>query len=278
MPQASESRNSRKNNPRKKKQHAFMIKLKGLGCKGTSLTASAPELVRSASDLENRKRNRKMKTKNKQMQVQRYPRNVVIDVPDHVCCAPPGIGINASDVVPRKRNRNIVPRNDERKITSVARRNRDNPVPDITEVLSRNIRSRGHHRSAIQIIEMLMLQQDLVSGRVIRGYDRHQDWRLNADDMTYEELADLSDKIGYVGSGLREEEILNCLRISKDLNASFTISDEDWKCSICQEICRRNEDIGALNCGHHHHLQCLKHWLHHKNECPICKAAAIAKS
>nr|DAD18113.1 TPA_asm: hypothetical protein HUJ06_019576 [Nelumbo nucifera] len=37
-------------------------------------------------------------------------------------------------------------------------------------------------------------------------------WRLDVDNMTYEELLELGGKIGYVNTSLREDEIFHCLR------------------------------------------------------------------
>lgn len=56
--------------------------------------------------------------------------------------------------------------------------------------------------------------------------------------IVQQELLDLSDKIGYVGTGLQEEEISNCLRKFKHFNRDSTslliTGHKDWKCSICQ--------------------------------------------
>lgn len=99
-PNAAESRIHFSKNP-KKKRFAF-VKLKGLGCKGTSLTASTPAIIRSAAEWETKgPRNRNQK-KRKPLQNRRNQENVVFDVPD-VCCTPPGIGI-VSDVAPRATN------------------------------------------------------------------------------------------------------------------------------------------------------------------------------
>lgn len=75
---------------------------------------------------------------------------------------------------------------------------------------------------------MLLSRQALLPGRIVRRHDQYQDWRLDVDDMSYEELLKLGDKIGYVGTGLQEAEISNCLRKLKYFN------HKELKCSICQ--------------------------------------------
>ncbi|KAJ0537781.1 putative transcription factor C2H2 family [Helianthus annuus] len=92
-----------------------------------------------------------------------------------------------------------------------------------------------------------------------------------------QELVELSDRIGYVDGGLQEEEILECLKRPKKSfmkSVDFTSKVKDSKCSICQEECKGDEDLGRLECGHYHHLDCIKQWLLRKNECPICKTVA----
>lgn len=125
-----------------------------------------------------------------------------------------------------------------------------------------------------------------------------------------QELLELGERIGYVNTGLKEDEIGRCIRKSKP-----SISNEwsrissvqaDRKCSICQVIflayrdlqslvllvkCLKsiktylwlqeeyeaNDDMGKLDCGHGFHIDCIKHWLAHKNTCPVCKAEAVAR-
>ncbi|EPS72630.1 hypothetical protein M569_02127, partial [Genlisea aurea] len=112
------------------------------------------------------------------------------------------------------------------------------------------------------------------------GQDPYHDLRLDVDEMSYEELLDLGDRIGYVGTGLQEDEIPKCLRIIKQYSASTQFNNaaaaqRDWKCSICQEKCIGDNEICVLECEHPHHVECIKQWLMKKNSCPICKSVAM---
>lgn len=53
-----------------------------------------------------------------------------------------------------------------------------------------------------------------------------------------QELLELGDRIGYVSTGLREEEIVRCLRKMKhsilDALPPHLSAGMEWKCSICQ--------------------------------------------
>ncbi|KZV19508.1 hypothetical protein F511_06370 [Dorcoceras hygrometricum] len=256
---STESRNTFTRNPRKNNKF-FLAKLGGLelGCKEAS-AYSSPVSAKHAKN-KNLLHKRRMSSSN-----QRNNGNVA-DV-SYICCTPPGIGI-ASDFVPR-RGLNTSQSTDRGKYSHVGRRNVDDSDPRIPGCV---IGSKLDKRSLRRIIEMMVFQENLLSARRIHnGSDRYKDWRLDIDDMSYEELLDLGDGIGNVCTGLKQEEISICLRIFKSSNSQ----DTDWRCSVCQEKCSETEDIGALECGHHHHLLCIKQWLLQKNSCPVCKAAAI---
>ncbi|XP_020266284.1 E3 ubiquitin-protein ligase MBR2-like, partial [Asparagus officinalis] len=124
--------------------------------------------------------------------------------------------------------------------------------------------------------EVMVFQTRMVSGRM-NVYDRYRDWRLDVDRMSYEELLELGDRIGYVNTGLREEEISRSLRKMKhsilDASPLYFSSEMEKKCSICQEEYEDNDEMGKLECGHRYHVYCIKQWLLQKNSCPICKTA-----
>ncbi|XP_077210620.1 uncharacterized protein LOC143846089 isoform X1 [Tasmannia lanceolata] len=124
---------------------------------------------------------------------------------------------------------------------------------------------------------IMMIQTSLLLART-DAYDRYRELRLDVDNMSYEELLDLGERIGHVSTGLREEDIFFYLQKIK-----FSISDAlpsqlstglEFKCSICQEEYEADDELGKLHCGHGYHIYCIKQWLLNKNACPICKAAA----
>ncbi|XP_076934947.1 uncharacterized protein LOC143601418 [Bidens hawaiensis] len=132
--------------------------------------------------------------------------------------------------------------------------------------------SRHHHHlrhpSPEGLAEIVMLQGNLLMGGRL-DHDRYRDWRLDVDHMSYEQLLELGEKIGYVSTGLREDEIRRCVKKAKPpLN-----TENQWKCTICQEEHEGEEEIGKLECGHLYHMYCIKEWLRQKKTCPICKAA-----
>ncbi|KAK3138090.1 hypothetical protein QOZ80_5AG0364380 [Eleusine coracana subsp. coracana] len=138
---------------------------------------------------------------------------------------------------------------------------------------NRHLSGRGHSRIRVEE-EMMMFRTRLLLGR-LGMYDQYQDWRLDVDNMTYEELLDLEDRMGYVSTGLCEDEILRSLRMVKHtpFNTKHFSTEMDRRCSICQEEFEAGEEIGKLSCGHNYHVHCIKQWLSRKNSCPVCKTA-----
>lgn len=144
-----------------------------------------------------------------------------------------------------------------------------------------------HHRHVRHgfregLAEIVMLQSSLLMGGRSDGLDRYRDLRLDIDNMSYEDLLELSDRIGYVSTGLRDEEITRCLgrtklAVSTDLSLHFA-SEMERKCSICQEEYESDEETGKLNCGHFYHIYCIKQWLRQKNSCPICKTSVASQT
>ncbi|XP_016478094.1 uncharacterized protein LOC107799480 [Nicotiana tabacum] len=127
---------------------------------------------------------------------------------------------------------------------------------------------------------LLALETNLfLSG--LNFYDQHRGMRLDIDDMSYEELLALEERIGSVSTALPEEALSKCLRksiyqgiASKTETSEADGDGDDIKCSICQEEYVIGDEIGNLGCEHGYHLECIKQWFGLKNWCPICKAAA----
>ncbi|CAH2050983.1 unnamed protein product [Thlaspi arvense] len=126
--------------------------------------------------------------------------------------------------------------------------------------------------------------------------DQHRDMRLDIDNMSYEELLALGERIGHVSTGLSEDMILKCL--TESIYCSSDQFQEEGTCVIClektdkcyqrqpnySELCsvRQEEykdmdDVGTLKtCRHDFHVGCIRTWLSMKNLCPICKSCALA--
>ncbi|GMP83911.1 hypothetical protein CsSME_00037663 [Camellia sinensis var. sinensis] len=129
--------------------------------------------------------------------------------------------------------------------------------------------------------QLLALETNLFLGG-LGFYDQHRDMRLDIDNMSYEELLALEEKMGTVSTALSEEALLKCLKrsiyqpTSPAEGAMRRSGDEDIKCSICQEEYGIGDEVGRLKCEHGYHMVCIEQWLQLKNWCPICKASAVS--
>ncbi|XAR69059.1 hypothetical protein NMG60_11000517 [Bertholletia excelsa] len=105
--------------------------------------------------------------------------------------------------------------------------------------------------------------------------DQHRDMRLDIDNMSYEELLALGERIGHVSTGLSEDMILKCL--TESIYCSSDQFQEEGTCVICLEEYKDMDDVGTLKtCRHDFHVGCIRTWLSMKNLCPICKSCALA--
>ncbi|KAE9609187.1 putative transcription factor C2H2 family [Lupinus albus] len=126
--------------------------------------------------------------------------------------------------------------------------------------------------------QILMLESNLFLNG-LNFYDQHRDMRLDIDNMSYEELLALEERMGTVSTALTEEALSECLKRSfyqplprDDEAESYDEYKDDTKCSICQEDYLVADEVGSLKCEHKYHVVCIQQWLRLKNWCPICKA------
>jgi len=127
--------------------------------------------------------------------------------------------------------------------------------------------------------QLLMLEATLLFGGM-GLHDQHSDLRLDVDNMSYEELLALEERIGNVSTGVTAEVVAQKLKRSQYSSLDVVVarfSEEcDIKCSICQEEYVEGDELGKIECGHGYHVSCIQQWLMQKNQCPICKAAAFS--
>ncbi|CAH8387462.1 unnamed protein product [Eruca vesicaria subsp. sativa] len=125
--------------------------------------------------------------------------------------------------------------------------------------------------------ELLIMETGLLLGG-LSFYDQHRDMRLDIDNMSYEELLALEERIGTVSTALTEEAISKSLKTSIYQIKSSSDHKEDAKCSICQEEYSTGDEVGRLHCEHGYHLKCVQEWLRMKSWCPMCKTNADTSS
>lgn len=127
----------------------------------------------------------------------------------------------------------------------------------------------------LRVEDMMLLDPSVFFG-MVGAHDRHRDMRLDVDNMSYEELLALEERIGNVCTGLSDEAIMNNLKRREYPSAASEDPAEREPCSICQEEYSRGDTLGTLDCGHEYHAECIKQWLKQKNLCPICKTTGLS--
>ncbi|ESQ51000.1 hypothetical protein EUTSA_v10022580mg [Eutrema salsugineum] len=146
---------------------------------------------------------------------------------------------------------------------------RNHLISEIRQVLS--AMRRGENLR----IEDYMVFDPLIYQSMTEMHDRHREMRLDVDNMSYEELLALGERIGDVSTGLREDVILKTMKQHKHTSSSAELHQDIEPCCICQEEYVEGDDLGTLECGHEFHKDCIKQWVMLKNLCPICKTVAL---
>ncbi|XP_010488963.2 PREDICTED: E3 ubiquitin-protein ligase MBR1-like [Camelina sativa] len=125
-------------------------------------------------------------------------------------------------------------------------------------------------------VEDYMVLDPLIYQGMTDLHDRHREMRLDVDNMSYEELLALGERIGDVSTGLSEEVILKAMKQHKHTSSSAELHQDIIEpCCICQEEYVEGDNLGTLKCGHEFHKDCIKQWVMIKNLCPICKTEAL---
>ncbi|XP_071742639.1 probable E3 ubiquitin-protein ligase RHG1A [Rutidosis leptorrhynchoides] len=138
----------------------------------------------------------------------------------------------------------------------------------------RNVLDLMRRGEPMRFEDLMLLDQSVFYG-IADIHDRHRDMRLDIDNMSYEELLALEERIGNVNTGLTEETILKHLKLKQYVPEIDRAAEP---CCICQEEYKDGDDLGTLECGHDFHCSCVKQWLQHKNSCPICKSTGFANT
>ncbi|CAL9161521.1 uncharacterized protein LOC103981165 isoform X2 [Musa acuminata AAA Group] len=287
---------SRPSSPGRKKGLAAAA-FRGLGCASAAASqayAPAAAAVRSSADWQG-KRPRRRRAKKKKKEGRGAVGGDVWCAPgmpfaaeasvDCVMAHQPMVGRGRFDAAERiHRERPYIPRrvSHQEQISSAtdSSSNLDTPFYGPGLLPLGHLRHlRGYHRTPGGLEEIMMFQTRVLLRGGMEVYDQFRDWRLDVDNMSYEELLELGDRIGHVNAGLREEEIARSLRKTKhsvfDASANHFSPEVEWKCSICQEEYEGNDETGRLQCGHSYHMHCIKQWLLLKNACPVCKTPVL---
>ena len=101
---------------------------------------------------------------------------------------------------------------------------------------------------------------------MLSGLRRSEEDYPNVDNMSYEELLALEERMGNVSQGLTKEQLAKLPR-EKFLKNKYI----DDKCIVCQYEFKNYEKLIVLPCKHCFHPDCIEEWLKNQKVCPYCK-------
>ena len=93
---------------------------------------------------------------------------------------------------------------------------------------------------------------------------RSGDFMVDVDNMSYEQLLELEEKVGAVKVGL-PADMLNKLR---KIIVRTDPPEGAAPCSICMDAMCKGSEVRCLPCSHTYHSECIGQWLSEHKTCP----------
>jgi hypothetical protein len=137
------------------------------------------------------------------------------------------------------------------------------------------MRGRGRGGMPPQLLQHL---QQLLSQRQL-GVEE-----ADLDNMSYEEIIALQDRIGYVSKGLRPQDVP---RVTEAFSPQRHSAASEM-CVVCQcslvledgdddddEVRETQPCCKVVRCQHAFHRACLERWLKDSKLCPLCKCEVL---
>ncbi|EAN95431.1 hypothetical protein C3747_248g19 [Trypanosoma cruzi] len=92
------------------------------------------------------------------------------------------------------------------------------------------------------------------------------------DDMSYEQLLELQERIGFVSKGITREQMQQCMQdVPWPKEGSCVVCQSEW-----QDGTDGNERSVELKVCHHiFHQRCIEQWLGSNKTCPVCKKDVV---
>ena len=90
-------------------------------------------------------------------------------------------------------------------------------------------------------------------------------FEVDIDRLSYEEILELQEKIGYVKIGV-PRAILDTFPVWCPSAATVA----DLTCSVCLEGAVAGGRMRCLPCRHKFHVDCIDEWLSQSKKCPVC--------
>eukprot|EP00946_MAST-07B_sp_MAST-7B-sp1_P003523 g3523.t1 len=142
------------------------------------------------------------------------------------------------------------------------------------------------------------VDEDLLMALELAEQEQHaaehaipDDQDFDVEEMSYDQLMDLSSRIGSVAQQrwqldsrnivsalptkeLTDKDIADRAAAKKNQKTSSLalIVEDPTICQVCQCDFEAGDHVRVLPCGHDFHVGCIDHWLKDNNSCVLCKA------
>ncbi len=142
------------------------------------------------------------------------------------------------------------------------------------ESIKRRIEQRRTHNQLHENIRRRRQQareifENYIMSMILNSHLQRENDYPNVDNMSYEELLALEERIGNVNNGLNDEQIK---KLKRDYFDKKKYND---LCIICQNNFKDKEKVIVISCKHCFHEDCIVPWLKNKKQCPFCKSEVI---
>jgi hypothetical protein len=128
-----------------------------------------------------------------------------------------------------------------------------------------NIKKENDFKIGNLYFEDIKIPNDITEINLSNNYFEENNY-IDIDEMSYEQLLDLENRIGNVKKGINN---ISKLKLKTVKFSSYNSKDKE--CVICKELFNENEYIRLLNCSHIFHINCIDKWFKDHKICPICK-------
>ena len=166
---------------------------------------------------------------------------------------------------------NIYQKNKELDKIKAEKRNYENLNNNITQKITEITQTIQEQRQ--RQINMLQRREIMMNYlmSMLMGLRQREENYPNVDNMSYEELLALEERMGNVSKGLTKEQID---KLPRDKFSKSKYADD--KCIICQYEFKNYEKVIALSCKHCFHPDCIEEWLKNQKVCHYCKSEVKA--
>nr|CCD14357.1 unnamed protein product [Trypanosoma congolense IL3000] len=136
-----------------------------------------------------------------------------------------------------------------------------------------------HHpslRDLLVFFTNILPQQDPQMDR-LNAFNQHIALRSmgvtqDIDEMTYEQLLELQERIGFVSKGMTPEQISQCtVEVPVPTEGGCAVCQCDW----VETVDAAETTVELKACRHIFHRGCIDTWLSKSKNCPVCKQEVV---